>query len=276
MDAMRQTGVSERRSCAQVDIGRGTYRYQVRSATDEPEVRGLIRELARLRPRFGSPRLSALVRRELGPVNHKRVERIYAQEGLQLPRRRQGRRRGAGRAIPLAALTGPNQRWSMDFVHDSTVGGRRIRALTIVNQFTRECPAIEVDTSTTGQRVVRVLDRLSETHGLPQALVMDNGPEFTGKAMEAWAQRSGVRLHFITPGKPTENGYIESFTKSFNGKFRDECLNLNWFLDLADSRVMIEDWRTDYNRDRPDSSLGYLTPLAFKRDLHRNLSLTVV
>ena len=125
--------------------------------------------------------------------------------------------------------------------------------------------------------MVRVLDRLSETHGLPQALVMDNGPtKFTGKAMEAWAQRSGVRLHFITPGKPTENGYIESFTKSFDGKFRDECLNLNWFLDLADSRVMIEDWRTDYNRDRPHSSLGYLTPLAFKQDLYRNLSLPVV
>ena len=269
---MRRVGVSERRSCAQVDIGRGTYRYQVRSATDEPVVRGLIRELARLRPRFGSPRLSALVRRELGPVNHKRVERIYAQEGLQLPRRRQGRRRGVGRAVPLAALTGANQRWSMDFVQDSTVGGRRIRALTIVDQFTRECPAIEVDTSITGQRVVRVLDRLRETHGLPQALLVDNGPEFTSKALAAWAERDGVRLHFITPGKPTENGYIESF----NGKFRDECLNRHWFLDLADSRVMIEDWRNDYNQDRLHSSLGYLTPLEFKRDLHRNLSLTVV
>ncbi len=163
---MRRVGVSERRSCAQVDIGRGTYRYQGRSATDEPVVRGLIRELARLRlrPRFGSPRLSALVRRELGPVNHQRVERIYAQKGLPLLRRRKGRRRDAGRAVPLAALSGPNQRWSMDFVQDSTVGGRRIRALTIVDQFTRECPAIEVDTSITGQRVVRVLERLSETH----------------------------------------------------------------------------------------------------------------
>ena len=148
--------------------------------------------------------------------------------------------------------------------------------MTIVDEFTRECPAIEVDTSITGQRVVRVLDRLSETHGLPQTLVLDNGPELTSKALEAWAQRSGVRLHFITPGKPTETGYIESFTKSFDGKFRDECLNLNWFLDLADSRVMIEDWRTDYNRDRPHSSLGYLTPLEFKQDLYRNLSLPVV
>ena len=144
--------------------------------------------------------------------------------------------------------------------------------MTIVDQFTRECPAIEVDTSITGQRVVRVLDRLRETHGLPQALVMDNGPEFTGKAKEAWAQRSGVRLHFITPGKPTENGYIESF----NGKFRDECLNRHLFLDLADSRVMIEDWRTDYNQARPHSSLEYLTPLEFEQDLYRNLSLPVV
>ena len=254
---MRQVGVSERRACVQLAIGRGTYRYQGKGAADELVVRGLIRELSQLRPRFGSPRLTALVRRELGAVNHKRVERIYAQEGLQLPQRRKGRRRGAGRVVPLAAPTGPNQRWSMDFVHDSTVGGRRIRALTIVDEFTRECPAIEVDTSIPGQRVVRVLD---------------NGPEFTSKALAAWAKDSGVRLHFITPGKPTENGYIESF----NGKFRDECLNLNWFQDLADSRVMIEDWRTDYNRDRPHSSLGYLTPLEFKRDLHRNLSLTVV
>ena len=133
-------------------------------------------------------------------------------------------------------------------------------------------PAIEVDTSITGQRVVRVLDRLSGTHGLPQALVLDNGPESTSKALEAWAQRSGVRLYFITPGKPTENGYIESF----NSKFRDECLDRHWFQDLADSRVTIEDWRTDYNRDRPHSSLGYLTPLEFKQNMDRNLSLTVV
>ena len=146
------------------------------------------------------------------------------------------------------------------------------RYLTAGDQFTRECPAIEVDTSITGQRVVRVLERLRETQGLPRALVMDNGPEFTSKAMEAWAQGSGVRLHFITPGRPTENGYIESF----NGKFRDECLNRHWFLDLADARVTIEDWRTDYNLDRPHSSLGYLTPLEFKRYLRWNLSLTVV
>ena len=272
MEAMRRVGVSERRACAQVGMVRGTYRYQSKGAADEPEVRGLIRELARLRPRFGSPRLTALVRRELGAVNHKRVERIYAQEGLQLRWRRQGRRRGAGRGVPLAALTGPNQRWSMDLVQDSTVGGRRIRALTIVDEFTRECPAIEVDTSIPGQRVVRVLDRLSGTHGLPQELVLDNGPELTSKAMEAWAQRSGVRLHFITPGKPTENGYIESF----NGKFRDECLNRHLFLDLADARGTIEDWRAGYNRDRPHSSLGYLTPLEFKQNMDRNLSLTVV
>ena len=265
-------GVSEGRACAQVSMARGTYRYQGKDATDELVVRGLIIELPRLRPRFGSPRLTALVRRDLGAVNHKRVELIYAQEGLQLPRRRQGRRRDAGRVAPLAALTGPKQRWSMDLVQDSTVGGRRIRALTIVDQFTRECPAIEVDTSIIGQRVVRVLERLSGTHGLPQALVLDNGPELTIKALAAWAQRRGVRPHFITPGKPTENGYIESF----NGKFRDECLNLNWFLDLADARVMIEDWRTDYNRDRPHSSLGYLTLMEFKRGLDRNLSSSVV
>ena len=133
-----------------------------------------------------------------------------------------------------------------------------------------------MDTSITGQRVVRVLDRLSGTHGFPEVLVVDNEPDFTSKALAAWAKDSGVRLHFITPGKPTENGYIESFTKSFNGKFRDECLNLNWFLGPADARVTIEDWRTDYNRDRPHSSLGYLTPLGFKQNMHRNLSSTLV
>ena len=141
-----------------------------------------------------------------------------------------------------------------------------------MDEFTRECQAIEVDTSTAGRQVNRVLDRLSETHGLPQALEVDNGLEFTSKTIAAWTKDIGVRLHFIAPGKPKENGYIESF----NGKFRDECLNLNLFRDLADSRVMIEDWRTDYNRDRPHSSLGYLTPLEFNRDLHRNLSLPVV
>ena len=129
-----------------------------------------------------------------------------------------------------------------------------------------------MDTSITGQRMVRELDRLRETHGLPQALVVDNGPKFTSKVLAAWAERSGVRLHFITPGNPTENGYIESF----HGKFRDECLNLHSFLSLDDSRVMIEDWRTDYHRDRPHSSLGYLTPLEFKQNMDRNHSLTMV
>ena len=141
-----------------------------------------------------------------------------------------------------------------------------------MNEVTLERPAIEVDTSITGQRVVRVLDRHSETDGVPLVLVMDKGPEFTSKALAAWAKGSGGRSHSISPGKPTENEYIESF----NGKFRDECLNLNWFLDLADSRVTIEDWRTDYNWDRPHSSLGYLTPLEFNQNLDRNLSLTVV
>ena len=152
-------------------------------------------------------------------------------------------------------------------------------ALNDGDQFTRECPAIEVATSITGQRVVRVLNQLREAHGLPQGrkpglqeLVLDNGPEFASKVLAAWAKDSGVNLHFITPGKPTENGYIESS----NGKFRDECLNLQWFLDLADSRVTIEDWRTDYNSAHPHSSLGYPTPLEFKHSIDRNLSFKVV
>jgi len=211
-----------------------------------------------------------LLRQELGTVNHKRVERLYAEEGLQLPKRRKKLRRSFSRVMPLEMPTAPKQRWSLDFVHDSLRDGRRFRALTIVDQFSRECPAITVDTSISGQRVTRVLDWLADTNGLPQVIVLDNGPEFTSKAMLCWAEQRGVKLHFIDPGKPTQNAYIESF----NGKFRDECLSQHWFSDLREAEQIIEEWRKDYNLARPHSSLGYLAPETFRQQ--HELALSVV
>jgi len=156
-----------------------------------------------------------------------------------------------------------NQRWSMDFTLDTLASGRRFRTLNVVDEFTRECLAIEVDTSIGGSRVARVLARLLETRGRPDLVVCDNGPEFAGKTLDAWAYQAGVKIHFIRPGKPVENGYIESF----NGKFRDECLNNHWFLDLDDAKTEIEAWRRDYNEVRPHSSLGDLTPKEYSSTL---------
>jgi putative transposase len=251
---MQTAGVSQRKACALIGVWRGTCRYQAKGNEEEALLRQRLRELAAARPRFGSPRL----------------ERLYAQEGLQLPKRRKKPRRSWSRVMLVEAPTIPLQRWSLDFIHDSLRDGRRFRALTIVDDFSRECPAIAVGTSISGQRVVRVLEELSQCTGLPQVLVLDNGPEFTSKAMLCWAEERGVKLHFIGPGKPRQNAYIESF----NGKFRDECLNQHWFKDLEEAKRMIEEWRKDYNLARPHSSLGYLAPETFRQQ--QELSLSVV
>jgi len=212
-----------------------------------------------LRPRFGFPRLLDQLDREGWPDNHKRVYRVYREEGLQVKRRRR-KRLARARQNPSRIATHPNQRWGMDFVSDVVEHGRRIRALTVVDECTREAVAIEVDTSIPGQRVVRVLERIVSERGEPAEIITDNGPEFTSLAMDRWAATSGVKLHFIQPGKPTQNAYIESF----NGRFRDECLNENWFASLADARRRIEDWRKDYNENRGHSSLGRLTPAQYR------------
>ena len=258
---MKNIGVSVRRACALTDLNRSTYQYRRQERADEDLLRNRLRELALQRPRFGSPRLTVLPRREFGPVNHKRVERIYAEEGLQVPLRRKKRRRGVIRQVPLALPTKPGERWSMDLVADSFSDGRRFRALTVVDDFSRECPAIEVDTSISGARIVRVMERLSENGSLPEIIVTDNGPEFTSRAMLAWADENNVRLHFIEPGKPTQNAFVESF----NGKFRDECLNENWFKNLQDAQDKIENWRHDYNTKRPHRSLRQMTPLEYRK-----------
>ena len=247
-------GLSVRKACLLVNISASVYRYQPKSEHDT-RLRERLRELAAERKRFGSPRLHIMLKREKLVVNHKRTERIYREEGLSLRRKR--RRKGAaGLRVMLPSPERLNQRWSMDFVSDQTVTGRRFRALTIIDDFSRECPAIEVDTSLGGARVVTVLEKLSETRGLPEVITTDNGPEFAGRAMDEWAYRRGVKLNFIRPGKPIENAYAESF----NGRLRDECLNTNWFMNLKHARDIIEEWRTDYNEVRPHSSLNDKTP----------------
>ena len=210
------------------------------------------------RPRFGYRRLCALLAREGQKANHKCVYRLYRAEGLAVRRRRRKRlARGTGIAEGLPQRS--KQRWSMDFVSDCMAGGRTFRALTLVDDYTRECLAIEVDTSLGGLRVRRVLEAVLEKRGKPEVIVVDNGPEFRGRALAGWSEERRVRLHFIEPGKPSQNCFIESF----NGRLREECLNANWFLTLADARRKVEAWRHDYNEERPHSSLGYLTPRQF-------------
>jgi len=223
-------------------------------------LRERMKAIAEERRRFGYRRLHVMLKREGWRVNHKKILRLYREEGLSLKRRRRKRR---VRLLSLVRTppTRPNERWSMDFLSETLAHGRRFRILAIVDDFTRECLAIEADTSLSGDRVVRVLDRLIATRGVPAAILTDNGPEFSGKALDAWCYAHGVRSDFIEPGKPSQNAYIESF----NGKLRDECLNEHWFLDLADARHTLENWRQDYNEFRPHSSLDDQTPNEFAR-----------
>ena len=218
-----------------------------------------LREFAAVRVRFGYRRLHVLLRREGWQVNHKRVYRLYRQEGLSLRLKVRKKRVSALRAV-LAPPEAPNQQWSMDFVQDSLYDGRRFRALTVVDNMTRESPAIEVDTSLPSTRVVAVLERLAQTHGLPQVLQVDNGPEFISKALDEWAHRCGVKLKFSRLGTPTDNPYIEAF----NGRLREECLDQHWFVSLEDARQTIEAWRIDYNEVRPHTALDNQTPAAYK------------
>jgi len=252
-------GLSERRACRLVGIGRSTMRYRGRGRADEGRLRQRLRELAAERPRFGYRRLHALLRREGVVVNHKRVERLYRAEGLAV--RRRGRKRVARDGRGRAALPGrPNQQWGVDFVSDALAWGRRIRLFTVVDVFTREALAIEVDTSLPGSRVVQVLDRVAAERGAPTELVLDNGPELAGKALDQWAYERGVRLRFIEPGKPVQNAFVESF----HGRLRDECLDRHWSLGLGDARQIVEAWRRDDHRLRPHSSLGYRPPEEFR------------
>ena len=247
--------MSERHACGLVDVCRATVRYQAHGR-DDGSVRQRLRELAALRKRFGYRRLHTLLRREGVLVNHKRVHRLYREEGLSLRRRKRKRLTSEGRG-PGELASRVNQVWSLDFVSDSLAPGRRLKLLTVVDTYTRESLAVEVDTSIGGERMARVLDRvIAERGAQPEEIVMDNGPEMTSRALDQWAYERGVKLRFIAPGKPVQNCYIESF----NGRLRDECLNQHWFRSLADARQIVEEWRLDYNQARPHSALGGLTP----------------
>lgn len=254
------SALSERRACELAGTPRSSYRYLVRRRREEvdQELRGRLRELAAERRRFGYRRLTVLLRREGWRVNPKRVCRLYRAEGLGV-RRRKRKRIAATERQPPRALTRPNERWSMDFISDALSDGRKFRSLNIVDDYTRRCLAVEVDTSLAGGRVVRVLETLSDREGLPEVILTDNGPEFAGQVLDRWAYERGVRLRFIEPGKPVQNAFVESF----NGKMRDECLNEHWFMSLQDAREKIEAWRKDYNKVRPHSALGNRTPEEF-------------
>ena len=251
---MEQFQLSQRRACKLVGLQPCIFRYQNRRDPDTV-IRERLKQLAQQHPRWGYRFLALRLRQEGHRINHKRVLRLYREEGLKLRPKKRRKVVSVQRVRP-PATTGINQKWSMDFVSDTLSCGRRFRALSIIDCHSRECLALEVDTSLSGQRVVRVLERLKETRGLPQVIQTDNGPEFTGHALDAWAYRNRVRLFFIEPGKPVQNAHIESF----NGKLRNECLNLEWFVSLREAQEVIEQWRMDYNGFRPHSSLNNLPP----------------
>lgn len=260
-------GFSQRRACRLVGAGRASVRYRSRGSKDDGALRERLRELAAARPRFGYRRLHVLLRREGLTVNHKRVARLYRAEGLAV-RRRKRKSRGRIRRGRPPAPHGANEQWALDFLEDALASGRKIRLLSIIDVFTREALSLEVDTSLPGRAVVRGLDRLRAQRPLPSRLVLDNGPELISRVLEQWAHDHGVTLHFIDPGKPTQNAHCESF----HGRLRDECLNEHWFLSLGEARRIVEAWRRDYNQARPHSALGYQTPVEFA---HRAVTAAV-
>ena len=251
-------GISQRRACRLAPISRKAARYQPQRPALDAQLAARMKELGEKYPRYGYLMLHELLRREGLVVNRKRTYRIYADLGMQVRTKR--RKKLVRPRVPLEVPMSANERWSMDFVHDQLSDGRRVRILNIVDDYSRVCVGQLVDLSISGSRVARYLDQLAETRGLPRRIVLDNGPEMTSKALFLWSQQRGVKLHFIQPGKPTQNAFVESF----NGRFRDGCLNQQWFKDLADARQIIDEWRQDYNEIRPHSSLGYQSPAGFE------------
>jgi len=252
-------GVSQRRACQAIGADRSSVRYR-RRRPDDGLLRSRLREIAAQRRRFGYRRLHILLRREDLTLNHKKLRRIYAEERLQV-RRRGGRKRALGARAPLALPQGPNQRWSMDFLHDQFSDGRRFRILAIVDDFTRECLALVADTSLSGLRVGRELDAIVAERGKPATCVSDNGTELTSTAILRWSQERRVAWHYIAPGKPQQNAFIESF----NGSLRDELLNETLFSSLAHARAVLAEWQLDYNTVRPHSSLSNLPPAHYAK-----------
>jgi putative transposase len=254
-------GMSQRRACVVVQADRKMVRYRSRRAPDT-ELRERLRALAAERRRFGYRRLFVLLRREGEPSGKNRIYRLYREEGLAV-RKRRSRRRAIGARAPILVEAKANARWSLDFVHDQLAGGRRFRILNVVDDVTRECLAAIADTSLSGRRVARELTALVRRRGRPGMIVSDNGTEFTSTAVLAWSEDQRIAWRYIAPGKPTQNGFVESF----NGRMRDELLNETLFFSLEHARQKLAAWTFDYNTRRPHSSIGYQTPAAYAAHL---------
>ena len=255
--AMDEKGYSQRRACGLASIDPRIYRYRP-ARPDDAGLRQRLRELAAERRRFGYRRLHFLLQREGVQVNHKKLYRLYREERLTV-RKRGGRKRALGTRAPMTIPQDANQRWSLDFVSDALVDGRRFRILCVIDDFSRECLATVVDNSIPGERVARELDAIAKQRGYPCMIVSDNGTELTANVMLRWQQERAVEWHYIAPGKPMQNGFVESF----NGRLRDECLNEHLFRSYRHAREIIEVWRHDYNTERPHTSLDGLTPKEF-------------
>lgn len=263
---LKTWGSSERRSCELAEIGRSSFRYEP-NPRDDGELAGRLQIISNKHKRYGYRRAWALLRREAKIVNHKRVFRVWKKEGLSLPRRRPKKRRKGIGDVPCRAES-PRHVWTYDFIHDATQSGRKLKMLTVVDEFTRFCPAIEPETSIKAQKVIEILRRLFEKHGAPTFIRSDNGPEFIAATLKKWLEKSGAKTIYIDPGKPWQNPYGESF----NGKFRDECLNMELFNNINHAKVVIEMWRREYNENRPHSSLGYMTPAEFAAMCNERIS----
>lgn len=246
------------RACRLAQFGRASW-YRKSQAKDQTALRLRIRDLAHARPRFGYQRIWVLLRREGWVINRKRVRCLYRLDGLQLRMRVRRRKHIALHRGPAPIPVGPTERWSMDFVHDTLAGGRPFRILTVVDNWSRSSPVVEAGFRMTGALVSQILDRVLGAQAGPRSITVDHGTEFQSRALEDWAYRRGVQLDFIRPGKPVENAFIESF----NGRLRDECLNVNQFGSLTEAQAILEVWRLDYNQRRPHGSLGHLTPSEF-------------
>lgn len=260
-------GLSLRRSCALCQISCSSLRYRPRHArrVQNQHLVARLRRIARQHPRYGYRRAHAVLGREVAGINVKRVHRLWRQEQLSLPARRPRRRRTIRNALPPIVAVRPNQVWTYDFVQDRCANGRRLKILTLTDEFTRESLAIDVGTSIRAQRVIQVLAAALDERGGPTYLRSDNGPEFVAHAVQQWLARQHIQTAYIAPGSPWQNAHGESF----NGRLRDECLNMEWFRTVAEAQVVIANWRRHYNEARPHSSLGYQTPRAFRRAYER-------
>jgi putative transposase len=255
-DMKEHFGRSEMKACMLLGISRSCYRYT--SEEKDTDLKDRLRQLAREKPRYGSRRLHVLLKKEGLVINHKRTERLYRAEQLGLRMKRRKKLPSVVRS-PLPVPSAPNQQWAMDFVHDSIMTARKFKCLSILDLFSRESLFIYAGTSIPSRVVIDVLDRLCETRGVPTSIITDNGPEFTSKAIHTWAEQRHIEIVHINPGRPMENAFVESF----QGRLRDECLNLQWFQTLGDARDKIERWRIEYNTERPHSSLGGMAPYEF-------------